>query len=171
MTNILTRVVIARYFESNYATANGIGQSGSPLGLIVVAPLVQLFLDTYGWRSAFLLLGVISLHLVACGALLRQPSTEKQSLRDSYQLASSCEDGINEQKTTKSRKNVLKEKLMAVKSGLGVSVCSKLSFWITATVYIFNMLNGSFWFIYYVKCYTALYVNIVLLYKVLFLSI
>ena len=69
---ILSKSMIGRCFKTNYATANGIGQIGSPLGLIIMAPLVQLLLDTYGWRGAMLLLGEIGLHLVVCGGLLRQ---------------------------------------------------------------------------------------------------
>ncbi len=69
---ILTRVQIAESFETNYATANRNAQAGSPLELILVAPLMQLCIDTYGWRAVLLLFGGISLHLVAVRLSLSQ---------------------------------------------------------------------------------------------------
>merc|ERR1712046_211019 len=41
------------------------------LGITIFAPVVQVFLDTYGWRGAVLLLGGIYFHIAVAGALLR----------------------------------------------------------------------------------------------------
>ncbi|XP_071803118.1 monocarboxylate transporter 12-like [Asterias amurensis] len=147
--NILCRVTIAQCFESNYGTANGIAQAGSPLGLIVVAPLVQLFLDIYGWRGAFLLLGGITLHLVVCGALLRQPSIKKHN-QESYRPVSSSEHGTCTEHEKPPAKNTLKETVLAVKSRFGFSICFRLSFWVITTIFVSNSMVDTFWCIYYV---------------------
>ncbi|NXP43262.1 MT12B protein, partial [Leiothrix lutea] len=47
--------------------------SGAAVSGLALSPLVPLALDAYGWRGALLLLGGVSLHMVAAGALLRPP--------------------------------------------------------------------------------------------------
>ncbi|NWI46034.1 MOT11 protein, partial [Picathartes gymnocephalus] len=47
--------------------------SGASVSGLALTPLVQLALDSYGWRGALLLLSAVSLHLVATAALLRPP--------------------------------------------------------------------------------------------------
>ncbi|XP_071809498.1 monocarboxylate transporter 12-like [Asterias amurensis] len=141
--NILTKVEIARRFEHNYATANGIAQTGNPLGLILVAPLIKLCLDTYGWRGAFLVLGGLNLNLVVCGALLGKPSIETN--RESFKSVPSCEEGT----TTKS--STLRNALVILKSRFGISVCLRLTFWIPAVLFICNTVVDAFWSIYYVN--------------------
>ena len=149
---ILSKSMIGRCFKTNYATANGIGQTGSPLGLILMAPLVQLLLDTYGWRGAMLLLGGISLHLVVCGALLRQPSTEKQN-QESYQQVPSGEETkstLRRDKESTSRIQLMKEVLMTIKRSFGISVCLQKPFWIPTVIATSNRLLHTLWSVYYV---------------------
>ena len=137
---------MAESFQSNYATANGIAQAGSPLGLIVVAPLMQLFLDTYGWRAVFLLMGGISLHLVVLGALLRQPSLKNKEHADSYHSVSSREQGIDDELDEKSQQSTTVNKTSTSANGwIGFSVCFQLSFWLPTTIYVCLNLTDTFW--------------------------
>ena len=134
--------MIGRCFKTNYATANGIGQIGSPLGLILMAPLVQLLLDTYGWRGAMLVLGGIGFHVAVCGALLRQPLAEKQN-QESYQQLPSCEETkskLRRDKEATSRVQLLKEVLMTIKRSFGISVCLQKTFWIPTVIAISDRL-------------------------------
>ncbi|XP_071788695.1 monocarboxylate transporter 12-like [Asterias amurensis] len=143
-TNILSRAMMGRCFTSNYAIAVGIGHAGSPLGLIIMAPLVQVFLDTYGWRGTMLLMGGINLNIAVCGALLSQPSKESHEVK--YTPVPSTVDECN----TKPRGVCLKETLMTIKNRSGILVCSKLSFWIPTFIFIFNGTTGVLWFAYFI---------------------
>ncbi|XP_072051497.1 monocarboxylate transporter 13-like [Amphiura filiformis] len=70
---VISQMVI--YFEEYYDIANAFGQAGMAVGIIVMPPLMQLFLDIYGWRGTILLLAGINLHFTVSGALLRPVST------------------------------------------------------------------------------------------------
>ena len=144
---ILTRSTVGACFSTHYATANGIGHTGTSLGLMIIPPLIQLFLDTYGWRGALLLLGGITFHLVVCGALLtrRPSSTELKTTNENYiPVPASGEE------KEKSHISSFKDTLMAQKKLFGISVCFKFSFWITSLVYICNNFVAGHWYIYYV---------------------
>ena len=66
---------IAFYFSDGFALANGIALGGASIGMMVLPPLTEIFLEVYGWRGTFLLLGAIDFHVVFAGALMR---TDKQ---------------------------------------------------------------------------------------------
>ncbi len=51
--------------------------------IIIVMPLlIQMFLDTYGWRGTMLLLAGLNSNLIMCGALLRPLQTDNVASRD-----------------------------------------------------------------------------------------
>ncbi|XP_022100161.1 monocarboxylate transporter 11-like isoform X1 [Acanthaster planci] len=81
--SILTRAMASHHFTTGYAMATGIGSSGHAVGMMLIGPLTQVLLDTYGWRGAMLLLGAISMHLGAFGFLLRS-APESTRARDKY---------------------------------------------------------------------------------------
>ncbi len=68
------------YFDKFYDLANGIAHTGISTGLMLLPPLTQYLLDTYGWRGAFLILGGLNLNLIVCGMLLRPIQTKKSFL-------------------------------------------------------------------------------------------
>ena len=110
--------------------------------MIIVPPLAQLFLDTYGWRGTMLLFGGISLNLVVCGALLRPHSAKEDA---TYLPVPSREEGDENL-----RSNSFKHKLMALKKLFGISICYRISFWITCLISISSITAANLWFIYYV---------------------
>nr|XP_017522516.1 monocarboxylate transporter 11 isoform X1 [Manis javanica]XP_036882700.1 monocarboxylate transporter 11-like [Manis javanica] len=59
------------YFSRRRVLAVGLALTGNGASSLLLAPTLQLLLDTFGWRGALLLLGAITLHLTPCGALLR----------------------------------------------------------------------------------------------------
>ncbi|XP_036985100.1 monocarboxylate transporter 11 isoform X3 [Artibeus jamaicensis] len=62
---------VSRYFSRRRVSAVGLALTGNGASSLLLAPVLQLLLDTFGWRGALLLLGAITLHLTPCGALLR----------------------------------------------------------------------------------------------------
>ncbi|XP_071806547.1 monocarboxylate transporter 5-like [Asterias amurensis] len=73
--------LMASYFEERYSVANAVSTAGFPIGMVVVGPVTQILLDTYGWRGVVLLLGGLSFNLVALGALVTTnivPSSSKR---------------------------------------------------------------------------------------------
>uniref|UniRef100_H2R1J2 Monocarboxylate transporter 11 n=1 Tax=Pan troglodytes TaxID=9598 RepID=H2R1J2_PANTR len=61
---------LSRYFSRRRVLAVGLALTGNGASSLLLAPALQLLLDTFGWRGALLLLGAITLHLTPCGALL-----------------------------------------------------------------------------------------------------
>ncbi|KAM5215150.1 monocarboxylate transporter 11 isoform 2-T12 [Hipposideros larvatus] len=62
---------LSRYFSRRRVLAVGLALTGNGASSLLLAPALQLLLNTFGWRGALLLLGAITLHLTPCGALLR----------------------------------------------------------------------------------------------------
>ncbi|KAM6164627.1 monocarboxylate transporter 11 [Rhynchocyon petersi] len=62
---------LSRYFARRRVLAVGLALTGNGAASLLLAPALQLLLDTLGWRGALLLLGAVTLHLTPCGALLR----------------------------------------------------------------------------------------------------
>ncbi|XP_030643346.1 monocarboxylate transporter 12-B [Chanos chanos] len=62
---------VGTYFSKRKALAYGIAMSGSGIGTFVLAPVVQLLIEFYSWRGAFLILAGFVSHLCVCGALMR----------------------------------------------------------------------------------------------------
>ncbi len=71
---VITKHLIGCYFSKSITTAYGVGSLGASLSFVTVVPLIQLFLDIFGWRGTMLLLGALLLHLAVCGALIKPPS-------------------------------------------------------------------------------------------------
>ncbi|XP_071484309.1 monocarboxylate transporter 12-like [Diadema antillarum] len=71
MAYVSSVAIIPQYFDKYYGIANGIAYSGSGLGIVIIPPLFQIFVDIYGWRGAFLLLGGLCLHSIVCAMLFK----------------------------------------------------------------------------------------------------
>ncbi|XP_051851845.1 monocarboxylate transporter 13 [Antechinus flavipes] len=66
-----TLACLSRYFSKRRSLATGLALTGIGLSSFVFAPFFQWLITYYAWRGALLLVAALSLHLVACGALLR----------------------------------------------------------------------------------------------------
>nr|XP_012632703.1 monocarboxylate transporter 13 isoform X2 [Microcebus murinus] len=66
-----TLACLSCYFSRHRSLATGMALTGVGLSSFAFAPLFQWLLSYYAWRGALLLVSALSLHLVACGALLR----------------------------------------------------------------------------------------------------
>lgn len=63
--------MVGHYFEKRYSLANGLAYAGSGVGILVLAPLAQILIDTYGWRGGLFIIGALCFHVSVCGTLLR----------------------------------------------------------------------------------------------------
>ena len=62
--------MIGRYFKLKRSLANGLSRSGGA-ATFFLAPLLQLLVDSYGWRGCLLVIAGLELHLLACAILFR----------------------------------------------------------------------------------------------------
>ncbi|XP_015926954.2 monocarboxylate transporter 13 [Parasteatoda tepidariorum] len=83
--NTLMPGVLNAYFLNLRATANGIANSGSCFGSLILPITFEYFIEFYGLAGCFLLTGGIVLHIAILGALMRPPpwlkSTASHSLK------------------------------------------------------------------------------------------
>ncbi|MBI4277556.1 MAG: MFS transporter [Armatimonadetes bacterium] len=57
---IVQGAVVTRWFFRTRGTMTGLAFSGMGMGVLIVAPLAQRFIDLFGWRSALLILGLVT---------------------------------------------------------------------------------------------------------------
>ena len=68
---------IARWFVKRRGLMTGITQAGAGIGGLIFAPLAAWLILTYGWRSSYIILGVIILvGIIISGLFLRRDPTE-----------------------------------------------------------------------------------------------
>ncbi|XP_022100160.1 monocarboxylate transporter 12-like isoform X2 [Acanthaster planci] len=151
---VLTRAMAGHHFTTGYAIATGIGTSGHAVGLMLLAPLTQVLLDTYGWRSALLLLGAISLNLGVSGFLLRKPH-RAEARKEYLPIGSSDEEpSVNNARSHDTDRNSLLRRVKNVvivwKNLLGCAVCSRAEFWIVFPILGCDSLAIDMWMMYLV---------------------
>ncbi len=145
--NVLTKDAIGRKVIKSYAIAVGVGKTGFSFGMIVYAPVIQLFLETYGWRGAMLLIGGNSLHVVVRGALLWS-IRETMDQRSDYQIMSQ-----DEQSTPhfSSRLSVLITTVKLVFKNLDVGLLGNSCYWYLAIITCCYKFAYGMWLIYFVS--------------------
>ncbi|XP_072043733.1 monocarboxylate transporter 12-like isoform X2 [Amphiura filiformis] len=74
LTNDPPFAVLGQYFHEHFSLANSFAMAGSSLGIMLLGPLTQIFVEIYGWRGAMWLLGALVFHITVFGALLRPPT-------------------------------------------------------------------------------------------------
>ncbi|VDP22181.1 unnamed protein product, partial [Soboliphyme baturini] len=65
-------VSVTYYFEKKRGLATGLAVCGSGLGTFTFAPLIDFLLEKYLWQGTLIILAGILLHLMVCGALMRE---------------------------------------------------------------------------------------------------
>jgi MFS transporter, OFA family, oxalate/formate antiporter len=67
-------IVITNWFTAKRGLALGLASAGSGFGTLIAAPLSNALIDSYGWRNAFVILGLGSfLILLAISQFIRNP--------------------------------------------------------------------------------------------------
>lgn len=114
---------VSRWFIKRRGLMMGIVQSGVGIGGFTFPPLVAWLIITYGWRHAYLILGVITLTGIIMPGLLL-----KRHPRDIGQLP----DGVSVELAPEP--NLLKKGLQVEGVTLREAICSR-QFWIIAGLY------------------------------------
>ena len=70
---ISTITFIQRSFTHHRGLATGLSGSGSGLGILLIAPLTGYLIGEYGWRSAYAVLGVVTLMLAVPAVFFLRP--------------------------------------------------------------------------------------------------
>nr|XP_008114608.1 PREDICTED: monocarboxylate transporter 9 [Anolis carolinensis] len=100
-----TVTITCQYFDKRRGLALGLISTGSSLGLFIYAALQKELIELYGLDGCLLLVGALSLNILACGSLMRplqssgstlpgQPSSEK--IPDQYLLYNEKEKNVYE---------------------------------------------------------------------------
>jgi len=71
---------IARWFEKRRGLATGIAASGEGIGILILAPLARWLISTYGWRTSYIVIGMIALALIISAAQFLKRLPEKIGL-------------------------------------------------------------------------------------------
>lgn len=85
--NLVVNVTVAKWFVARRGMAISIASAGISLGGVLMAPVVALWVSAYGWRSAWVLLGVVAWLLILPSSFIIRRTPE-----DSGQLP----DGMTE---------------------------------------------------------------------------
>ncbi len=74
--NLVVNVTVAKWFVSRRGMAVAIASLGVSLGGVVLTPLTAWWVDAYGWRTAWTLLGIVVACLVLPSSLLMRRAPE-----------------------------------------------------------------------------------------------
>ncbi|XP_077356666.1 monocarboxylate transporter 13 [Festucalex cinctus] len=79
-------------FTQRRSLALGLAFSSIGLASFTFNPLFQFLVETYAWRGALLILGGLSLNIMACGALVRSRRRPKGAAKVDTEIRTSCAD-------------------------------------------------------------------------------
>jgi predicted MFS family arabinose efflux permease len=84
-------VAVAKYFKNRRHLALAISSAGGGVGSFAFPPIIEMLNEQYTWRGMFLILGGISLNIVAFGALFRPLEQEGELGENSLEKEYSSE--------------------------------------------------------------------------------
>ena len=91
---------VARWFEKRRGLATGIAVSGEGIGILILAPMARWLISAYGWRTSYIVVGIIALALIISAAQFLRHRPEKMGLLPYGRVANTTE--INPAKYHKS---------------------------------------------------------------------
>lgn len=71
---------IARWFEKRRGLATGIAVSGEGVGILIMVPLSRWLISAYGWRTSYIIVGIIALAFIISAAQFLKRHPEKIGL-------------------------------------------------------------------------------------------
>ena len=80
--DVVTLSTIARWFERRRGTMTGVVKVGTAAGQFTIPPIAAFLLFTYGWRSAFMIMGLSAIVLLLVGAWTIGSSTGRAGTPD-----------------------------------------------------------------------------------------
>ncbi|XP_038052536.1 monocarboxylate transporter 12-like [Patiria miniata] len=155
ISNVLCKELVGKCFSSRrISTAFAISQSGASISYMVVPPMTQLFLDTYGWRATMLLLGAIFFHMTVCGALFRFPPSCGVIVASNYSvIPDDCVQEEHQSNDNASREPNEHQKMSAFRAlcqHLNTELFFNRSYWCLAVMGIVNNVSTLGWAVYFV---------------------
>ncbi|XP_071796190.1 monocarboxylate transporter 12-like [Asterias amurensis] len=154
---VITKHLIGGCFSKSITTAYGVADLGNSSVFVAVVPLIQLFLEVYGWRGTMLLLGGLLLHLAVCGALMKPPAASRS--QDGYEAAHTDEEQeTGEDKVAPSNRcgcSCFTTIYSFTRDTFQLGLFSSLSFWLVVFLVIVWRLTNTAWLIYYVQYATV----------------
>ena len=75
-------IIVGLYFDKRRAMASGIALSGAGIGTLVIAPLIEILIETYSWRGATWILAGVCLNCMICGSLFRPITIINTNIRE-----------------------------------------------------------------------------------------
>ncbi|XP_038051284.1 monocarboxylate transporter 12-like [Patiria miniata] len=152
ISGVLSKALLARHFTKHYALACGLGYSGQAVALLTFAPLTQLFLDTYGWRGAVLLIGGFSMHHLPSALVVRDAKPQYESLKDSP-----CDNPDNTDHGRRQGGNESDDGTISIKAfwlrlckALDLAIFFEFNFWIVLTCRFGITSTFVSWLLYFV---------------------
>lgn len=91
--------VLTRWFVKMRGLVIGIVSAGAGVGMMVMAPLSQNLLTSYGWRTSFVILGIASLVIFGIAAFLIRGHPEDKGLMP-YGTKKSDDEEVSDRKRT-----------------------------------------------------------------------
>ncbi|XP_053315917.1 monocarboxylate transporter 14 isoform X2 [Spea bombifrons] len=85
-------VMVGQYFQKHRALAQGLSTTGTGFGTFLMTVLLKYLCAEFGWRSAMIIQGAITLNLCVCGALMRPLDHEEKYSRDCKEKTSGHRD-------------------------------------------------------------------------------
>ena len=114
--------------------------------MLLLTPLSQLFLDTYGWRGTLLLLGGLSFHLTVCGALMI--STDNKTLQTTHRSANATLQNPTANTTLRDRCSAVWKSAV---QNLDVKLLLNLRYWSVTFMLCCSQLSFDMWIVYFVS--------------------
>ncbi|XP_038052580.1 monocarboxylate transporter 13-like [Patiria miniata] len=139
---VLSKVLLGRHFSEHYALACGIGHAGKAVALLAFAPMTQLFLDTYGWRGASLLIGGISMHQIASASVVQVKNPQYQA------VTGRGDENLHSDNTTHT--NSPKAFYMRIVRAIDLGILLEFNFWIVLMCNFGVTTAFNSWLLYFV---------------------
>ncbi|XP_038073198.1 monocarboxylate transporter 13-like [Patiria miniata] len=138
---VLSKATLGRSFSKRYSLASGISHTGQVLSLLAFAPMMQLFLDTYGWRGATLLLAGVCFHPAVCAILARENKPQ-------YELPV---DQHDQQEPNSTCRVCLGSCFTRALSTVDLRILRQFNFWVVFSCIFGIRFVNTAWFLFYVS--------------------
>jgi MFS family permease len=72
---------LSKWFTKKRGLVLGIYTAGIGIGTVIFSPLTEFFIDTYSWRTSFVILGIMTLGIILASALLLRSTPQEMGLQ------------------------------------------------------------------------------------------
>ncbi|XP_038044230.1 monocarboxylate transporter 11-like [Patiria miniata] len=141
VSQVLAKEAMCRCYNKNLAKASGIARTGTSIGFIAAAPLIQISLGTFGWRGTMLLIGGGIIHLVPCGALMRKNEVKPNT---SYQE-------VPQEEPDTAPPSACAACWESVFKNFDLSLLRNFQYWSVAAIFVCFNFSYEMWVIYFVS--------------------